>query len=84
MAGKPVLTFPLFADQHTNAELLVRRGCALRLDPKRFSAAQLGSLAGQMLARREELGAAVHATRELLTATGGAPEAIRILSLIHI
>ena len=79
MAGKPVLTFPLFADQHTNADLLVRRGCALRLDPKRFTAAQLGALASQMLSRGKELGAAVRSTRELLAATGGAPEAIRII-----
>ena len=80
MAAKPVLTFALFGDQLENAELLVRRGCALKLDAERFTAAQLTPLVAQMLAERPKLAERAAALRELLGATGGAPEAVRIVA----
>jgi MGT family glycosyltransferase len=72
--GRPMIVLPLFWDQHDNAQRMAELGLGVRLDPYRFTDAQLHGALGRLLddtalrGRLDRAAAAIQARRGLQAA----------------
>jgi len=79
MSGKPVIAFPCFGDQPSNAKLLESIGCGVKLRPATATVDDVSKAASEILTNYGKYSAAAEAARQAFLATPGAPKVVEVL-----